>query len=304
MFFSPANCESIAHEHHMFLRQTNLHLLRTMFLASPVGFKAHLALRFFPLLVLKGIFHYVFFFPGGLSKWKPERASSLGLLRRECAAAQRAPHCDHHGPHRPGSEVVGLRARSTCPIHGPPVVPLEPFFGGTLPSPTKIDYRQKGTLMLTSSLEDVASPWSRGRQLGLNNQTAPRNKETGCLGMLKQPNSSGHFVFCFCGGNSGGHPRSSSIAMVPKTTSTRVPSNQQRPVPLPFKRFWKRVPAKMTDYDYEQRLRTYMVLLPVKFGKSSFASILIEPKGHISVGCSYLSAPRCDDVECCGVKCE
>ena len=37
---------------------------------------------------------------------------------------------------------------------GPPVVPFSPFLGER--SPTKIDYRKKGTLMLTSLLEDLA----------------------------------------------------------------------------------------------------------------------------------------------------
>ena len=38
---------------------------------------------------------------------------------------------------------------------GPPVVPFYPFFGGR--GPTKIDYRKKGTLILASLLEDLAS---------------------------------------------------------------------------------------------------------------------------------------------------
>ena len=36
---------------------------------------------------------------------------------------------------------------------GPPVVPLYPFFGEG--SPAKIDYRKKGTLILTSLQEDL-----------------------------------------------------------------------------------------------------------------------------------------------------
>ena len=42
--------------------------------------------------------------------------------------------------------VIGL-------ILGPPVVPLYPCLGEG--SPTKIDYRKKGTLILTSVLEDL-----------------------------------------------------------------------------------------------------------------------------------------------------
>ena len=37
---------------------------------------------------------------------------------------------------------------------GPPVVPFLPFFGEG--SPTKLDYRRKGTLILTVVLEDLA----------------------------------------------------------------------------------------------------------------------------------------------------
>ena len=38
---------------------------------------------------------------------------------------------------------------------GPPVVPFYPFLGEG--SPTKIDYRKEGTLILTSLLEDLAA---------------------------------------------------------------------------------------------------------------------------------------------------
>ena len=47
-------------------------------------------------------------------------------------------------------------------ILGPPVVPFYPFLGEG--SPTQIDYITKGTLILTSLLEDLAS-------LALNGQT-------------------------------------------------------------------------------------------------------------------------------------
>ena len=38
-------------------------------------------------------------------------------------------------------------------ILGPPVVPFYPFLGGG--SPTQIDYRKKGTFIVTSLLEDL-----------------------------------------------------------------------------------------------------------------------------------------------------
>ena len=40
-----------------------------------------------------------------------------------------------------------------CLCLGPPVVPFYPFL--VEGSPTKIDYRQQGTLILTSLLEDL-----------------------------------------------------------------------------------------------------------------------------------------------------
>ena len=38
---------------------------------------------------------------------------------------------------------------------GPPVVPFYQLFWGRFGSPTKIDYRKKGTLILTSLLVDL-----------------------------------------------------------------------------------------------------------------------------------------------------
>ena len=38
---------------------------------------------------------------------------------------------------------------------GPPVVPFYRFFFGWEGSPTKVDYRKKGTLIKTSLLEDL-----------------------------------------------------------------------------------------------------------------------------------------------------
>ena len=46
--------------------------------------------------------------------------------------------------------------KSTHQKLGPPVVPFYPFFGGC--SPTKIDYRKNGTLVLSSLLEDLERP--------------------------------------------------------------------------------------------------------------------------------------------------
>ena len=49
-----------------------------------------------------------------------------------------------------------LYVRQTMETHlGPPVVPFYPFFGEG--SPTKIDYRKKGSLILSSLLEDLAT---------------------------------------------------------------------------------------------------------------------------------------------------
>ena len=45
---------------------------------------------------------------------------------------------------------------------GPPVVPFYPCLGGR--SPTKIDYRKKGTLISTSLLEDLVVVLARRRQ--------------------------------------------------------------------------------------------------------------------------------------------
>ena len=57
-----------------------------------------------------------------------------------------------------GGEEVRLLvgAVEACPkrILGPPVVPLLPFFGWE-GSPTKIDYRKKGTFILSSLLENL-----------------------------------------------------------------------------------------------------------------------------------------------------
>ena len=44
-------------------------------------------------------------------------------------------------------------------------MPFLTLFGGE-GSPTKIDYREKGTLILTSLLEDLALPWTLKKGAG------------------------------------------------------------------------------------------------------------------------------------------
>ena len=69
---------------------------------------------------------------------------------------------DHEGcdwGHK-GSDAADLHLPDRCSPSpgswlGPPVVPFYPFWGEG--SPIKVDYRQKGTLILTSLLEDLIS---------------------------------------------------------------------------------------------------------------------------------------------------
>ena len=49
----------------------------------------------------------------------------------------------------------GRGPKVVCGWLGPPKVPFYRFFFGWEGSPTKIDYRKKGTLLLTSLLEDL-----------------------------------------------------------------------------------------------------------------------------------------------------
>ena len=49
---------------------------------------------------------------------------------------------------------LGLDLGEQVPSLGPPVVPFSPLFLRQ-GSPTKMDYRKKGTLILTSMLEDL-----------------------------------------------------------------------------------------------------------------------------------------------------
>ena len=51
------------------------------------------------------------------------------------------------------NSIEGLPARWNQTWPGPPVVPFYPFSGEG--SPTKIDYERKGSLILTSLLEDL-----------------------------------------------------------------------------------------------------------------------------------------------------
>ena len=60
---------------------------------------------------------------------------------------------------------------------GPPVVPFYPFWGEG--SPTKIDYRKKGTLILSSLVEDLVSFWG-------SLKTQPRTEPTCYLRMSRK----------------------------------------------------------------------------------------------------------------------
>ena len=53
-----------------------------------------------------------------------------------------------------GTRRVAFFGMGALLLLGPPVVPFYPFFGEG--SPTKIDYRKKDILILTSLLEDLA----------------------------------------------------------------------------------------------------------------------------------------------------
>ena len=52
--------------------------------------------------------------------------------------------------------TVILWRKAVCRLLGPPVVPFYPFFGEGSPT-TKIDYRKKGALILSSLLEDLVA---------------------------------------------------------------------------------------------------------------------------------------------------
>ena len=52
-------------------------------------------------------------------------------------------------------DVPGRHGENTSAKAGPPVVPFYPFSFLGEGSPTKTDYRRKGTLILTSRLEDL-----------------------------------------------------------------------------------------------------------------------------------------------------
>ena len=67
---------------------------------------------------------------------------------------------------------------------GPPVVPFYPFLGEG--SPTKIDYRRKGTLILTSLLEDLG-------------KAPPKKKHTNTQPAQEQQRLTGFITFQTCG---------------------------------------------------------------------------------------------------------
>ena len=91
--------------------------------------------------------------PGG--SWAKRGRRCLGKARSEVDGVYGFVVCVLGEP----SVLVGFRL-------GPPLLPFYPFVGEG--SPTKIDYRKKGTLMLTSLLEDLVE----GRQ-GESQDTSP-----------------------------------------------------------------------------------------------------------------------------------
>ena len=80
---------------------------------------------------------------------------SLGKLLRRCARAVRRTWFFTALHSVPARSATGDSADSVGSLGnlGPPVVPFCPFWGES--SPAKIDYSKKGTLILTSLLEDL-----------------------------------------------------------------------------------------------------------------------------------------------------
>ena len=68
-----------------------------------------------------------------------------------------------------GQETNREVVQQWCNLLGPPVVPFYTFLGEG--SPTKVDYRQKGTLILASLLEELA----------LLNGQLPSQQKVSCL---------------------------------------------------------------------------------------------------------------------------
>ena len=81
----------------------------------------------------------------------PENYAGSPSRHREAEPLQAGAAADHPDP-RQVAVSAGLFG-GCSPGLGPPVVPLSPFLGKG--STTKIDYRKKGPLMLTSLLEDL-----------------------------------------------------------------------------------------------------------------------------------------------------
>ena len=99
---------------------------------------------------------------GSLSEPVPSaNGSSWAVLisRKWLASRGEAEAEDLMEEHRPARGRGGKSDPSNLVgghILGPPVVPFYPFLGEG--SPAKIDYRKKGTLILTSLLEDLVYP--------------------------------------------------------------------------------------------------------------------------------------------------
>ena len=72
-------------------------------------------------------------------------------------------------PHGTHEKPIGSRFRELARPLGPPVVPDLPHsFVGWEGSPTKTDYRKKGTLVLTALLEDLVHVLSVGMWVKTN----------------------------------------------------------------------------------------------------------------------------------------
>ena len=108
----------------------------------------------------------------GVSFWIQRPIKAFGLPLRILPSP--SPSGEHaHAANRGGADAAGDHSRAPREFHpgvqgigeratdslGPPVVPFYVFFGEG--SPAKIDYIKKGTLILTSLLEDLEAvcPW-------------------------------------------------------------------------------------------------------------------------------------------------
>ena len=93
---------------------------------------------------------------GGLPS-QPPRAAQRALLHPHGARGRGGapdPHTALEAVARPSESLGVFRAPLVC--LGPPAALLSRFFFAWEGSPTIIDYRNKGTLVLTALLEDLA----------------------------------------------------------------------------------------------------------------------------------------------------